>query len=133
MDRVCATCLWVMRLDQCDQSAPPHDLCHLDQKALTTGLLALTGVFEIGKAHLAHGMEAYSEGAVGRRAISALLTICTDLFGESPGKHISSNRLATNAVGRTAPIPSTAPFSDGGITLKASQRRLPIVTDRVTA
>ncbi|MNR11908.1 hypothetical protein D3C85_1282300 [compost metagenome] len=56
--RLAATAgLWVMRLDQCHQTAPRHHLLHLGQETLATGLLALTGVLEIGKAHLTHGME----------------------------------------------------------------------------
>ena len=48
--------LWVMRLDQCQQTAPRYHLLHLGQETLATGLLALTGVLAIGKAHLTHGM-----------------------------------------------------------------------------
>lgn len=55
--RLAATAgLWVMRLDQYRQTVPRHDLLHLGQETLATGLLTLTGVLEIGKAHLAHGM-----------------------------------------------------------------------------
>lgn len=59
-----------MRLDQCHQTAPRHHLFHLGQETLATGLLALTGVLEIGKAHLTHGMAGLLR-AVGRSAISA--------------------------------------------------------------
>jgi hypothetical protein len=59
-----------MRLDQRHQPAPRHHLFHLGQETLAAGWLALTGLLEIGKAHLAHGM-AGLERAVGRRAISA--------------------------------------------------------------
>lgn len=48
--------LWVVRLNQHHQTAPRHHLLHLGQETLAAGLLALTGVLEIGKAHLTHGM-----------------------------------------------------------------------------
>ena len=55
--RLAATAsLWVVRLDQRHQSTPRYHLFHLGQETLATGLLALAGVLEIGKAHLTHGM-----------------------------------------------------------------------------
>ncbi len=36
--------LWIMRLDQNNQALPGHDMIHLDQEALATGLLTLAGV-----------------------------------------------------------------------------------------
>jgi len=47
--------LGVERLDQALQTCPGHDLIHLGEEAFETCLLALAGIFEIGKAHLAHG------------------------------------------------------------------------------
>lgn len=52
-----ATGLWVMRFDKGDQALSGYDLLRLGQKALTTGLFAFAGIFEIGKAHLAHGYD----------------------------------------------------------------------------
>lgn len=49
-----ATGLGVERLDQAQQTRPGHDLIHLGEEAFAACLLALAGVFEIGKAHLAH-------------------------------------------------------------------------------
>lgn len=45
----------VERLDQPQQTRPRHDLIHLGEEAFAACLLALAGIFEIGKAHLAHG------------------------------------------------------------------------------
>ena len=50
-----ATSLGVERFDQAEQACPGYDLIHLGQEALASGLLALSGVLEVGKAHLAHG------------------------------------------------------------------------------
>lgn len=50
-----ATSLGVERLDQTQHASPGHDLIHLGKEAFAACLLAFVGVFEIGKAHLAHG------------------------------------------------------------------------------
>jgi hypothetical protein len=57
----------IVRLDQCHKARPGHDEIHFGKKALTTGLLALAGVFEIRK--LIWLMASF--GAAGRRMISA--------------------------------------------------------------
>jgi len=44
----------IMRLDQGNQALPGHDLIHLDQEALTAGLLTFAGVLSIGEGHLFH-------------------------------------------------------------------------------
>ena len=46
--------LRVERLDEPQQATPGHDLIHLGEEDFAACLLALAGVFEIGKAHLAH-------------------------------------------------------------------------------
>jgi hypothetical protein len=46
--------LRIVRLNQLDQPRPGYDLIHLGQESLPARLLAFAGVFEIGKAHLAH-------------------------------------------------------------------------------
>lgn len=54
--RLAATAsLWVVRLDQRHQPASRNHLFHLGQETLATGLRALNGALEIGKAHLIHG------------------------------------------------------------------------------
>jgi len=45
----------IERLDQAQQTCPGHNLIHLGEEAFAACLLALAGIFEIGKAHLAHG------------------------------------------------------------------------------
>lgn len=50
-----ATGLGVERLDQAEQTCPGDELIHLGKEAFAAGLLALAGVLEVGKAHLAHG------------------------------------------------------------------------------
>jgi hypothetical protein len=39
----------VKRFDQAQQSCPGHDLIHLGEEAFAACLLALAGIFEIGK------------------------------------------------------------------------------------
>lgn len=48
--------LTVRRANWRHQPAPRHHLFYFGQETLATGLLALTDVLEIGKAHLTHGM-----------------------------------------------------------------------------
>ena len=43
-----------MRFDQGNQALPGHDLIHLDQEALATGLLTFAGVLGISEGHLLH-------------------------------------------------------------------------------
>lgn len=70
-----ATSLGVERLDQAQQTCPGHDLIHLGEEAFAACLLALAGIFEIGKAHLAHGRL----GSGGQ----AYFNTFGDLFGDS--------------------------------------------------
>ena len=72
-----ATGLGVERLDQAQQTRPGHDLIHLGEEAFAACLLALAGVFEIGKAHLAHGRL----GSGGQAYFSTF----ENLFGDSLG------------------------------------------------
>ena len=69
--------LGVERLDQPQQASPGHDLIHLGEEALAACLLAFAGVFEVGKAHLAHGWL----GSGGQAYFSTF----EDLFGDSLG------------------------------------------------
>ena len=72
-----ATGLGVERLDQAQQTRPGHDLIHLGEEAFAACLLALAGVFEIGKAHLAHRRL----GSGGQAYFSTF----ENLFGDSLG------------------------------------------------
>jgi hypothetical protein len=69
--------LGVERLDQAPQACPGHNLIHLGEEAFAAGLLALAGIFEIGKAHLAHGQ--FRSGG------QAYFITSGDLFGNSLG------------------------------------------------
>jgi hypothetical protein len=69
--------LGVEWLDQAQQTRPGHDLIHLGEEALAACLLAFTGVFEIGKAHLTHGRL----GSGGQ----AYFSVFEDWFGDSLG------------------------------------------------
>ena len=51
------TGIGVMQLNQCHQTALKQNLFHLGQETPARGFLALTGVLEIGKAHLTHSLE----------------------------------------------------------------------------
>ncbi|MQU03975.1 hypothetical protein GHO34_27240 [Pseudomonas sp. FSL R10-2245] len=73
-----ATGLGVERLDQAQQTRPGHDLIHLGEEAFAACLLALAGVFEIGKAHLAHRRL----GSGGQAYFSTF----ENLFGDSLGE-----------------------------------------------
>lgn len=67
--------LGVERLDQSQQACPGHDLIHLGEEAFAACLLTFSGVFEIGKAHLAHGQ--LGSGC------QAYFSTVEDLFGDS--------------------------------------------------
>lgn len=69
--------LGVERLDKAQQTCPGDDLIYLGEGAFATCLLALAGIFEIGKAHLAHGQL----GSVGQ----AYFITFGVLFGDSLG------------------------------------------------
>jgi hypothetical protein len=69
--------LGVERFDLARQTCPGHDLIHLAEEAFAACLLAFTGVFEIGKAHLTHGR-------LGSGGQAYFITF-GDLFGESLG------------------------------------------------
>ncbi|SOQ15014.1 hypothetical protein CFBP1573P_05299 [Pseudomonas syringae pv. persicae] len=69
--------LGIERLDKAQQTCPGHDLIHLGEEAFAACLLALAGIFEIGKAHLAHGRL----GSGGQ----AYFITSWDLFGDSLG------------------------------------------------
>lgn len=67
--------LGIERLDQPQQPSPGHDLIHLGEEAFAAYLLVLAGIFEVGKAHLAHGWL----GSGGQAYFSTFV----DLIGES--------------------------------------------------
>jgi hypothetical protein len=46
--------LRVMRFDQVNQALPGYDPIHLDQEQFLAGLLALTGLLDVGEGHLLH-------------------------------------------------------------------------------
>jgi hypothetical protein len=46
--------LWIMRLDQGNQTLPRHNLIHLNQETLAAGLLTFVGILGIGEGHLFH-------------------------------------------------------------------------------
>lgn len=75
-----ATGLGVERLDQAQQTRPGHDLIHLGEEAFAACLLALAGVFEIGKAHLAHRRL----GSGGQAYFSTFENLFGDSLGDIP-------------------------------------------------
>jgi hypothetical protein len=72
------TGLGIKGLDQPQQSTAGDNMIHLGEEPFATGLLALAGVFNVGKAHLAHAQL----GSGGQ----AYYSILADLFGESLGQ-----------------------------------------------